>query len=89
MAGPGMTAADYTELDALAKDVSTGTNGRFPVEAYPFLAEVARTCAALAWQADVQCRMCPRPMSKHTCSCPHAQARKRLMRFGVWPEGAA
>jgi hypothetical protein len=57
------------------------------VDAYPFLAEVARTCAALAWRADVDCRMCPRPMSKHTCSCPHAQARKRLMRFGVWPEG--
>jgi hypothetical protein len=81
-----MTHAEHCELDALAKDVSVGTNGRFPVESYPFLAEVARTCAALAWRDDVLCRMCPRYMDRHTCSCPHFQARKRLMSFSVWPE---
>jgi hypothetical protein len=84
-----MTAADYAELDALAKDISVGTNGRFPVEAYPFLAEVARTCAALAWRADVACRMCPRYCHRHSCGCPHFQARRRLIGYGVWPEGAA
>jgi hypothetical protein len=84
-----MTPAEHAELDALAKDVSTGTAGRFPAALYPLLVPAATELWSQAWRRAVTCRMCPRRMHNHTCSCPHAQARKRLTRYGVWPEGNA
>ena len=83
-----MTRPEQVALDALAKAVTTGTDGRFPCWTDPFLVETAQTLAAQAWQATETCFLCPRRMDRHTCSCPHAQAKKRLRRFGVWPEEA-
>jgi len=82
-----MTRDEQRELDALAKTVSKGTTGRFTEDDATWLADVARRFATDAWRRDVLCTMCPRWMYKHTCSCPHFQARRRLMEFGYWPEG--
>jgi len=81
-----MTRAELVELAEIAKAVSTGTDGLYVDEAMPFLRDVADTLQKLAWQrnGDV-CVCCPRPHPAHTCGCPHAQAKKRLIRFGVWP----
>ena len=80
-----MTTDERHALDALAKDISVGTSGLYPPAVYPLLRGAAETLAALAWQEGETCQMCPRPMRKHVCSCPHALAKKRLQQFGVWP----
>jgi len=43
---PVWSVTDHIALDALAKDVSNGTAGRFPPDAYPYLAVVARDVLA-------------------------------------------
>jgi hypothetical protein len=84
-----MTPSEHAELDALAKDVSAGTAGRFPAALYPLLVPAATELHGHAWRKDVRCNLCPRYGARHTCSCPHFQARRRLMAYGVWPEGNA
>jgi hypothetical protein len=74
------------ELLEIAKDVSAGTDGRFPPESHPYLREVAVTLHQDGWRHEDICVCCPRRCDNHVCSCPHALARKRLRKFGVWPE---
>jgi hypothetical protein len=84
-----VTPAEHADLDALAKAISVDTAGRFPVATYPLLVPAATELWAQAWQRGVPCNLCPRRGTHHTCGCPHFQARRRLMRYGVWPEGVA
>jgi len=81
-----VTQAEQYELDRLVRDISKGTNGRYTPDDYPWLADVARRCAADMWRRETICHLCPRNGEKHVCSCPHRLARKRLTAYGVWPD---
>ena len=81
-----LTRGDQFVLLDIAKSVSLGTAGQFTPDTYPYLAEVAKTLRELAWQRAEVCVACPRAMDNHVCGCPHAQAKKRLTAYGVWPD---
>ena len=75
---------DRHALLELAKAVSVGP--RLPRALWPLYAPAADLLAASAWDNRHVCTACPRRMDAHTCSCPHAQARKRCRQYGVWSE---
>ena len=85
-AKPDVTPELHRELDALAKDISRGTTGRYTEADTAYLTEAALRLATHAWRKDVACHLCPRWMHRHGCSCPIYQARRRLHELGVWPE---